>query len=85
MLDGELKIAASLGVDALQKSFLGAAIGFLAILSLWLIFFLSNFGSLCRFRTLYLRHSSRWYFKILPQFVLTLSGIAGSILSVEWR
>lgn len=80
-LDGEVKIAASLGIDALQTSLLGAGIGFV-LLSIWLLFSYRVLGlfavfSLCVYVVLLVG-----ILKFFPQFVLTLSGIAGVILSV---
>lgn len=80
-LEGELKVAASLGADALEKSFLAGMIG-LALLSLWLIFAYRLLGvfavvSLSMYGTLLF-----FILKFSPIFVLTLAGVAGIILSI---
>ncbi len=80
-LDGELKVAASLGIDALDMSVKAGLIG-LAFLSLWIIFAYRLLGifaviSLTIYATLLL-----FILKFSSIFVLTLAGVAGIILSI---
>ncbi len=80
-LDGEMKVAASLGIEALDISIKAAAIG-LILLSLWIIFSYRILGifaviSLAIYGILFL-----FILKFSSIFVLTLAGIAGLILSI---
>jgi protein-export membrane protein SecD len=81
VLDGELKIAPSLGVKALEKSIKAGLLG-LVFLCIWLIFSYRLLGvfavlSLVIYATLLIA-----LLKFSSLFVLTLAGVTGIILSI---
>lgn len=80
-LDGEMKVAASLGSNALQKSIVAGLIG-LALLSVWLIISYRLLGVFAVFALAIYAIILLFILKITPIFVLTLAGIAGMILSI---
>lgn len=80
-LDGELKIAPSLGQKALERSLTAGAIGFFLI-SLWLIFSYRLLGLYASFALAIYVLLFIFIIKSSSIFVLSLAGIAGIILSM---
>jgi len=80
-LDGEIKVEASLGMEALETAKKAAFIGF-AILILFMIFAYRLLGLFAAFSLISYVLLFFALLKIIPIFVLTLAGIAGIILSI---
>ncbi len=79
-LVSERKISASLGEKALQLSIQASLIGF-ALVALWMLFFFRYFGFLAIVALGFYALVLLFLFKFFG-FVLTLSGVAGVILSI---
>jgi protein-export membrane protein SecD len=80
-LDGELKVAPSLGREALDISIKAGLIG-LGLLSIWLIFAYRLLGVFAVLALLVYAIILVGILKLSSLFVLTLAGIAGIILSI---
>lgn len=80
-LDGELKITASLGKKALDRSLVAGAIGLLLV-SLWMIYVYRFLGLFAVLALAIYGILIIFVLKFIPIFVLTLPGIAGIILSI---
>ncbi len=80
-LDGELRIAPTFGMKALEQSIIAALVG-LSLLALWMIYSYRLLGiyavvALAIYATMII-----FILKMIPIFVLTLAGVAGLILSI---
>ncbi len=80
-LDGELKIAPTFGMKALDRSLTAALVG-LAMLAFWIIFSYRTLGVFAMLALVIYVILLVFVLKMIPIFVLTLAGIAGIILSI---
>lgn len=80
-LDGELKVAPTFGMKALERSLTAAFVG-LALLALWMIFSYRALGVFAILALVIYVILLIFVLKMIPIFVLTLAGVAGIILSI---